>query len=74
ETEDCIATFEAALRIRADQPDIHRHLGAALMKLNRIDDAIGHFQEAVRLAPDDPAAHRYLEAAREMRRNQDGGK
>ena len=54
---EATAEFEAALRIKPDDPIIHNDLGIADQSAGDLPKAISEFQTALRLAPDDPERH-----------------
>ncbi len=58
QTEEAIACYTQALRIRANMPDIHRWFGIALEKAGRKDEAARHFRAAARYDPHSPKSDR----------------
>jgi len=49
--KEAVAGFEAALRIKPENPEIHNNLGSVLRTLGRFDEARARLEEAVRLDP-----------------------
>jgi tetratricopeptide (TPR) repeat protein len=61
---EAIAEFEAALRIRPDDPDAHYNLGFALLSVpERSSEAVSHLEAAIRLKPRLAVAHYALGVA-----------
>lgn len=57
-SNDAIAHFQEALRLKPDFAEAHTNLGSAFAKLpGRLDEAIAQYQEALRLKPDSSEAH-----------------
>ena len=65
-SDEAIAEYEEALRLRPVYFQAHNNLGAALEKIpGRLDEAIAHFEESIRLRPDFADAHYNLGIALE---------
>jgi tetratricopeptide (TPR) repeat protein len=55
---DAVAEFEAAVRLKPEDPDYHVNLGLALAQMpGRLMDAIAEYQTSLRSDPHLPAAH-----------------
>jgi tetratricopeptide (TPR) repeat protein len=52
-----VPMYEAALRVKPDEWDIHYDFATILGQLGRTDEMIRQYQEVLRLKPDDAAAH-----------------
>ena len=59
-SEDAIAHFEQALRIKPDFADAQNRLGTVLAQAGKFQEAITHFQQALRLNPDYAEVHANL--------------
>jgi tetratricopeptide (TPR) repeat protein len=59
-TEEAIAHYSEALRIKPDYADAHNNLGVALAGEGKLDEAIAHYSEALRIRPDYADAHSNL--------------
>ncbi len=58
---EAISEFEAALRIKPDDPRTHNNLGSALRRIpGRLPEAIAEFEAALRIKPDLAEAHNNL--------------
>lgn len=57
---EAIVRYEAALKVRPDDPEAHYNLAVALAARQRVDDAIRQYRRAISLAPDDPRSHNNL--------------
>ncbi len=62
-TQEAIAHYEQALRIKPDDAGAHYNLGMALAQTGRIEDAIGHYKQALRIKADYAEAHNNLGTA-----------
>ena len=51
QTDEAIAHFQEAIRLKPGYADVHNNLGNTLLKKGQADEAIAHFQEAIRLKP-----------------------
>jgi tetratricopeptide (TPR) repeat protein len=56
-TDEAIAHFREAIRVRPTYDLAHDDLGLALVKAGKLEEAISHFQEAIRIKPDSAQAH-----------------
>jgi serine/threonine protein kinase/Flp pilus assembly protein TadD len=70
-TDEAIAEYREALRLKKGYGLAHNGLGNALKAKGRTDEAIAEFQEALRLQPDNAAAHFNLAGALYDRRQFD---
>jgi len=59
-TQEAIAHYAEALRIKPDYAEAHNNLGIILANQGKIQEAIAHFAEALRIAPDYADAHNNL--------------
>jgi len=59
-TEDAIAQYGEALRIRPDYVEAHYNLGNALLQAGKTEDAIAQYREALRIRPNDAQAQNNL--------------
>ena len=59
-TDEAIAHYSEALRIKSDYADAHNNLGVALADEGKLDEAIAHYFEALRIRPDYADAHSNL--------------
>ncbi len=51
-TQEAVAHYEQALRIKPDYAEAHCNLGAALARAGRLQEAVGHYEQALRIQPD----------------------
>jgi tetratricopeptide (TPR) repeat protein len=56
-TEEAVARFREAVRIRPDYARAHHNLGAALASRGQPQEAVGHLRRAVSLDPENADAH-----------------
>jgi tetratricopeptide (TPR) repeat protein len=63
--EDALREYEAALRLKPNDPSIRNNLGNVYNHMGRTDDAIHEYQTAIRLNPNHPDAHYNLARALE---------
>ena len=56
-TQEAIAHFAEALRIKPDFAEVHNNLGVALAGQGKTQEAIAHYAEALRTRPDYADAH-----------------
>jgi len=68
-TDEAIAEFAEALRLKPDNAEAHYDLGALYGREGKLDEAIAEFQEAIRLQPDYAAARLNLVHAMELKNN-----
>jgi len=55
---EALRQFEAAVRLKPDDPELHTHLGSALAHFpDRQAEAMAEYRTALRLSPDYPYAH-----------------
>jgi protein O-mannosyl-transferase len=59
-TDEAIAHYSEALRIKSDYADAHNNLGVALADQGKLDEAIAHYSEALRIKPCYSDAHSNL--------------
>jgi Flp pilus assembly protein TadD len=59
-TDEAIAHYSEALRIKSDYADAHNNLGVALADQGKLDEAIAHYSEALRIKPGYSDAHSNL--------------
>jgi protein O-mannosyl-transferase len=59
-TDEAIAHYSEALRIKSDYADAHNNLGVALADQGKFDEAIAHYSEALRIKPGYSDAHSNL--------------
>ncbi len=59
-TDDAIASFKEAIRLKPDDAKNHFCLGVAYRNQELFDDAICELKEAVRLGPEDATNHNQL--------------
>jgi protein O-mannosyl-transferase len=59
-TDEAIARYRQALRIKPDAAQPHYNLANVLANRGRLDEAVEHYTEALRLRPNDAAAHNNL--------------
>ncbi len=58
---EAISEYEAALRIKSDNPEAHNNLGIALARIpGRLVEAIAEYEAALRIKPDSAEAHNNL--------------
>ena len=55
--EEALAAYEAALRIKPDDAEIHASRGVVLKALGRFEEAIAAYDAALRIKPDDAETH-----------------
>ncbi len=65
-SEEALARFREAVRLRPDFAEAHNHLGLALADLNRPAEAVASYREAIRLKADLVQAHHNLGIALRM--------
>ena len=53
-SEEAIAEFETAIRIKPDYAEAFHNLGGALKKLDRLDEALAAYRRALAIKPDSP--------------------
>jgi tetratricopeptide (TPR) repeat protein len=71
-TDEAIAEFAEAVRLRPDYFKAQNNLGDALQSAGRTREAVAHLEEALRLRPDSAEAHNNLgNAYRALGRTQD---
>jgi tetratricopeptide (TPR) repeat protein len=68
-TEDAIAHFREAVRLRPDSAYAENNWGIALGNVWRFDEAIMHFEAAIRAQPTYAEAHRNLQITRARQAN-----
>jgi Flp pilus assembly protein TadD len=56
-SEEAIAEFREALRLRSELPGVRINLGNALQDQGKLEEAIAEYRQALRLKPDYPEAH-----------------
>ena len=61
--EEATTAFSQAIRLRADDPEVHLRLGDALRELNRLPEAVAAWQQAGTWRPSDPELHYRLGVA-----------
>jgi len=59
-TDEAIAQYTAALRLKPDFSLAHYDLGNALARQGRVEEAVAQYREVLRLKPDDFDAHNNL--------------
>jgi len=57
QTDEALAHFDEALRIKGEFPKARLGLGALLARMGRLDEAIAHYEYALAHRPDSPVAH-----------------
>ncbi|UCG99477.1 MAG: tetratricopeptide repeat protein, partial [Burkholderiales bacterium] len=55
--EEALASYDRALRLTPDDPDVHTNRGNVLKDLGRLEEALASYDRALRLTPDDPDVH-----------------
>ena len=60
ETDEAIAEFHKALRLRPEEALTHNNLGIALLYKGRLDEATAHFRKALEIQPELAKAHNDL--------------
>jgi protein O-mannosyl-transferase len=66
---EAIEHYEAASRLRPDDPTIHFYLAGALLQApGRTDEAVAQLREVLRLQPDNEQARRVLDKVEALRR------
>jgi tetratricopeptide (TPR) repeat protein len=68
-TEEAIAHFREAVRLRPDSAYAENNWGIALGNVWRFDEAVAHFEAAIRAEPTYAEAHRNLQLTRERLAN-----
>ena len=63
EIDKTIGQIREAIRLKPDDADARKNLGAALFNEGKVDEAISQFQDAMRLKPGNAEAHDYLGVA-----------
>jgi tetratricopeptide (TPR) repeat protein len=66
-SQEAIAEFQQALRIRPNYSEAHNSLGLALSARGRLEEAMDHFREALRIHPGLAPAHNNLGIALDRR-------
>ena len=54
---DAVASYQNALKLQPNMPDLQFNLGIALTQLNRLDEAANAYQQAIRMQPGFFEAH-----------------
>ena len=62
-TEEAIAQYREAIRIKPDFVDVYNNWGIALLKEGKTQEAITRFEKALELKPDYADARNNLEVA-----------
>ncbi len=62
-TQEAVAHYAEALRIKPDYAEAHNNLGVALVGQGKTQEAVAHYAEALRIKPDYAEAHYNLGAA-----------
>jgi tetratricopeptide (TPR) repeat protein len=62
-TEEAIAHYEQALRLKPDYAEALNHLGTVLLQEGKVTDAIRRYEQALRIRPDYAEAHYNLGVA-----------
>ncbi|MGO8989998.1 MAG: tetratricopeptide repeat protein [bacterium] len=62
-TQEAVAHYAEALRIKPGYAEAHNNLGVTLANQGKIQEAVAHYAEALRIKPDDAEAHNNLGAA-----------
>ncbi len=55
--ETAVKHYKAAIRVKADYPDVYFNLGDALKELNRPEEAIANYRQTLKLRPGDVEIH-----------------
>jgi tetratricopeptide (TPR) repeat protein len=69
--DEAIAEYRAAIRLKADTPDAHTYLGAALERKGLLDEAIAQYRAAVQFQKDYAPAHFSLALALDRKGQRD---
>ena len=62
-TEEAIAHYEQALRIKPNYAEAHNNLGVMFEHQDKLPEAIAHYEQALRIKPDSGGAHNNLGVA-----------
>jgi tetratricopeptide (TPR) repeat protein len=68
-TDKAIKHWTEAVRIKPDQPTIHKNLAILFVRQGKLDQAIEHYRQVLRFRPNDRAAYeaiRKLQAGRKI--------